>query len=406
MEVGNTLKKIEEEFPDNPESMRYFYDFFRNYYSFDKFQVPRKPVIGTMCVQVPDEIIYAAGALPMRICCGLSTCDQVGAEFMPSKSCPLVKATTGNLSANRNIFSKYLSAIVVPATCDQKRKSAETLEAMGYRVIVLEMPLAGAGELADHYWHESVKSLAGKLEKITGRKITSRELQKNIALVGRASVAFRELYELRKSHPPVIAGKDALVVNNAYFLDDIDRWTDAVTKLNRELAERKRSAATVTFRHAPRILFTGSPPVFPNLKIPLLLEQSGAVIVADEVCSSSRLLHETVTYDEPRLYDMIPAIADRYLKSCTCPCFTPNENRGRRLLAASREFHVDGVVYQAFSGCIPYEMEQKKINDLLADKGVPMLYVETDYSPEDQGQLSTRIEAFIESIKARNRKAC
>jgi hypothetical protein len=30
--------------------------------------------------------------------------------------------------------------------------------------------------------------------------------------------------------------------------------------------------------------------------------------------------------------------------------------------------------------------------------------VETDYSPEDQGQLSTRVEAFIESIKFRKRK--
>jgi benzoyl-CoA reductase/2-hydroxyglutaryl-CoA dehydratase subunit BcrC/BadD/HgdB len=33
-----------------------------------------------------------------------------------------------------------------------------------------------------------------------------------------------------------------------------------------------------------------------------------------------------------------------------------------------------------------------------------MLYVETDYSPDDMGQLSTRIEAFLESIKTRKRK--
>ena len=65
---------------------------------------------------------------------------------------------------------------------------------------------------------------------------------------------------------------------------------------------------------------------------------------------------------------------------------------------------VEGVVYQAFSGCMPYEMEQRFISDKLNEASIPMLYVETDYSPEDQGQLSTRIEAFIESIKARRKK--
>ena len=47
---------------------------------------------------------------------------------------------------------------------------------------------------------------------------------------------------------------------------------------------------------------------------------------------------------------------------------------------------------------------QKQISNSLDEIGIPMLYLETDYSTEDLGQLSTRIEAFIESIKARRRK--
>ena len=65
---------------------------------------------------------------------------------------------------------------------------------------------------------------------------------------------------------------------------------------------------------------------------------------------------------------------------------------------------MEGVVYQAFSGCLPYEMEQRAIGYKLNREGIPMLFVETDYSPEDQGQLSTRVEAFIESIKVKKRK--
>lgn len=62
------------------------------------------------------------------------------------------------------------------------------------------------------------------------------------------------------------------------------------------------------------------------------------------------------------------------------------------------------MVYQSFSGCQVYEMEQRTIAEAMAEHGVPMLYVETGYSPDDMGQLSTRVEAFIESIKSRGRR--
>ena len=123
-----------------------------------------------------------------------------------------------------------------------------------------------------------------------------------------------------------------------------------------------------------------------------------------ETCSSTRLLSDSVAYDEKGLNDMVPAIADRYLKPSTCPCLTPTSDRFRKLITMAREYAADGVIYQALSGCLPYEMEQKLVNQTLTEEGIPMLYIETDYSPEDMGQLSTRVEAFIESIKARNRK--
>jgi benzoyl-CoA reductase/2-hydroxyglutaryl-CoA dehydratase subunit BcrC/BadD/HgdB len=49
-------------------------------------------------------------------------------------------------------------------------------------------------------------------------------------------------------------------------------------------------------------------------------------------------------------------------------------------------------------------MEYRSIAAQLSAAGIPMLYIETDYSPDDKGQLSTRIEAFLESLKTRKRK--
>jgi benzoyl-CoA reductase/2-hydroxyglutaryl-CoA dehydratase subunit BcrC/BadD/HgdB len=403
MEAEETLRRIEE-FPDCPAAMGYFYDRFRTLFTDEPALPEAKKVIGTMCVQVPDELIYAAGAVPFRLCSGAFSYDQVGAEFLPAKSCPLVRATCGMLQVNESIWGDKLSAVVIATTCDQKKKAAERIGDLSYNVYTLEMPSSKESEAARFYWQESIKQFTLDLQQITGQKVTKKRVQQAIAKKTAATELYRKLFELRKAKPSPLFGKDMLLVTNAYFLGDLDGWMEAAQALLLEIEERKAQNFSAGNKNAPRILLTGSPPIFPNIKLPILIEQSGGIIVADEVCSSSRLLYDSVAYDEPNLNDMVPAIADRYLKPCICPCLTPNLDRQRKIIDMVNDFSVEGVIYQAFSGCMPYEMEQNQIARVLEKQGVPMLYVETDYSPEDQGQLSTRVEAFIESIKFRKRK--
>lgn len=404
MEATETLRQVVEEFPDNPQGMNYFYDLFRAEYCDGGVKKNGAMRIGMLCVQAPEELIRAAGAVPVRLCSGSHAFDQAGAEFMPAKACSLVKATLGMLSLRTAGGAERLDLVVNPTTCEQKKKAGELLEDFGYRVHHLEMPPAKDSEEARIYWQRSVKTFAAVLEETTGVRITKQRLAGAIRTTGSARFAYRRLHELAKWPRPLIRGKDMMLVANAYFFDDLDRWTAAVTTLADEVEQRRKKNLPGAGKHAPRILFTGSPPVFPNLKLPLLIEQAGGVIVVDEVCSSSRLLHDLVAYDEQALYDMVPAVADRVLKPCTCPVFLSSQDRVRRLLDLAASFGVDGVVYQAFAGCMPYALEQRSVGQALADANIPMLSVETDYGPDDQGQLSTRVEAFIESLRGKARK--
>lgn len=405
-EAETLLDRIQDDFPDNPQAMRYFYDLFRRVYCQGEPVKHEGTLVGTTCIHAPEELIYAFGATPVRLCNGSYHYDQIGADFMPAKSCPLVKATLGSLHAKAAVpDTKSLELIVNPTTCDQKTKASAMIEAMGYRVHDLELPPAKESEEARLYWQRSVRRLALRLRELTGRKLTRNNLRQAMARTARAQTAFRTLHQLRKSAPALFLGKDAFLVTNAYFFDDLDRWTAAVERLNAELQLRQMEGFQAAQKRAPRILFTGSPPIFPNLKLPLLIEEAGGVVVADETCSANRMLYDMTAVDEWLLNDMVDGLADRYLKPCTCPIFTRNDDRQRRLLQLAADFHVDGVVYQAFAGCQVYEMEYRSIADVLAAQGIPMLYVETDYSPDDMGQLSTRIEAFLESIKTRKRNA-
>jgi benzoyl-CoA reductase/2-hydroxyglutaryl-CoA dehydratase subunit BcrC/BadD/HgdB len=397
------LKEVVDDFPYNPESMYFFYDRMNAFLDAENTDLANKKVIATSCIFVPEEIIYALGAIPLRICNGAYSYDQIGAEFMPAKACPLVKSTIGQLHVNNFPMGAKPQLIVNPTSCDYKKKMPEVETASEIEFYTLELPATKETEASKSYWIQSIDAFIKKLEKTTGNKLTRKKLKEAINLVSQAQQQYRRLHTIRKQGP-VIWGKDVILLSNSYFFEDIRKWTEQLEKLNDELEVRVENKQYVVKENAPKILLTGSPSIFPNLKTPVLIEQMGGLIVADEFCSSNRLLYDTVAVDEWFLYDMIPALADRYLKPCTCPNLTPNTDRDRKLINTAKEFSADGVIYQAFAGCQLYEMESLRIAKKLEQEGIPMLYIETDYNPDDLGQLSTRIEAFLESLKAKKSK--
>jgi len=405
MEVRDMLERIRRSFPGSPDAMEYFYRRHQQHYGDSDGFGAGENIIGTMCLQVPEELILAAGAKPLRLCSGAHAYEQYGSEFMPAKSCSLIKATLGLLAIRKQSGLPMPQMIVIPTTCDQRRKSVDILRDMGIEAFPLEIPANKDSEESRYYWQNSIRTFAGKLQQLTGVKITTSGLKKAMLLIQDAREAYRRLQAMTMGgKSATLYGTQRFLVTNSYFFDDLESWTAAVNRLVEELNQRTAAGNSVGHRHTPRILFTGSPPIFPNLKLPLLIEESGGVIVADEVCSSSRILNDTVILEEDGLYDLIPAIADRYLKPCTCPTFVPNDDRKRKIRDQVGVHGVDGVVYLTVAGCMPYDMEQRGVGNFLSDLGVPMLAVESDYSPEDVGQLSTRVEAFIESLTARKRK--
>lgn len=402
MEAAAVLEKIKHDFKERPKAMDYFYDLYERVHCKHEPLHSDKAKVGTTCIQVPSEIIYALDAVPLRLCNGFYADDEIGSDFLPSKSCPLVKATIGQFASNN--FSDKPDIVISPTTCDQKAKSGAIIENMGFEVYDMEFPRTKESHESREYWRRSVRKFTKDLSENLNTKLSKKKLKDAIKKVGYAQHLYHKLNILRKNNNSPILGKDMFLVTNAFFFDKIDNWIEAVEALANECEQRVKDEISVASKRSPRIVYTGSPPIFPNLKIPLLIELSDAIIVADETCSSNRMFNDMVSVDEWFVNDMVDSIADRYLKGCTCPIFTKNEDRKRRILDLVRDYKADGVIYQAFAGCQVYEMEQKSVLEAMEKAGVPILYLETDYSPSHLGQLTTRIEAFVESLKNRKRR--
>jgi benzoyl-CoA reductase/2-hydroxyglutaryl-CoA dehydratase subunit BcrC/BadD/HgdB len=382
---------------DRPKAMAHFDRIFTTDERVKELQKQKKSgkkIIGTFCNMVPVELIYAAGAVPVRLCSGCNEAIKPGEERFPRDSCSLIKAAVGNAVLDQP-YVNLCDAIIIPATCDGKKKLGELLDEY-CPVWMMSLPQDRERKASKEHWLSEIRILKGRLEKLTKKSIERKMLEAAIKRVRARSDSLRRFLEIRKRSDS-ISGTDALIVVQAAFYDDLDRWTASVDKLCDELDRRPKNNSS----DKVRILLTGSPVIMPNFKIPRTIEHFDAVIAADETCSGTEYLYSPVEVDEWNMTDMMSAIAERYLMPSACPCFIKSEDRIDRLLELTDEYHIDGVIYHTQRLCLLFDVESGKVRKVMEKHAMPFLSINTDYSKEDIGQLRTRIEAFIEILQSR-----
>jgi benzoyl-CoA reductase/2-hydroxyglutaryl-CoA dehydratase subunit BcrC/BadD/HgdB len=358
-----------------------------------------KPTVGTYCVMVPQELIYAAGAQPVKLCSGNYTAFSVGDDLAPRDACPLVKAVAGFQQTGLMPVYRDCSMMVVPITCDCKKKIAGMLEG-SCELMTLHVPASREDDDIDEYVRELYELMA-RLEDVTGNTVTYETLAEGFRTVGRAQYELSEFIQLKKQTPYLIRGSHAMTALNAAAYMPAESWADAMRGLNAELRENVKAGKTVTQKQQPRILLTGSPIVFPNVKIPLLIEEMGGIVAGDETCMGERGMWDPAVITDDSFDGLMRALANRALRPCPCPTFADNTQRVYRLKQLIKDNQIQGVIYHVLRGCLVYDFEYKKLEDELGKLDIPVIRLESDYNEEDVEQLRIRIEAFIELIKLR-----
>jgi len=352
-------------------------------------------VVGTYCTYAPEELIMAANGISVGLCAGAEVAPEAAMEFLPGNLCPLIKSSLGFKLAGVCPYIESCDLLVGETTCDGKKKFYEILGDM-QPVHVMELPQK-KGDTDRDMWKAEVRALAARLEEVSGKKIDAASLKEAIKVANDKRRALQRLAELRKSDPPVISGRDALLITQIAFNDDPRRFTVKVNELCDELDKRVSQGKAIGGPARPRIMISGCPMALPNWKVPQVVETSGAVIVAEEMCTGARLYRNLVDETPSDLEGMLDAIADRYLE-IDCAVFTPNTERIDNILGLVDDYKVDAVLYHALTACDPYTIEAYKVQKALEKAGVPMLYVETDYG-DDSGQIATRVQALLEMVK-------
>ncbi len=385
---------------NRPDGMNYFNFVVSEIHGFRikelaDFKEKGGKVFGSFCVFVPDEIIFAGDAIGVGLCGGSDFWVPDGEKVLPRNTCPLIKASLGAKLGNTCPYFSLADVLVGETTCDGKKKAWEILGEYT-PMHVLDLPQYKK-EKDYNNWTDELNEFKDRVEKETGNKITKEKLEEGIKLINKKRKSLKRLYEFRKNDKLPISGKDALLITQIAFYDDPERFATKVNELCDELEERVKNEMNVFEEGTKRILITGTPMAVPNWKMHDLIETSGGAVVCEEICTGIKYFEKLVEEDLDTMEDQLKALTDRYLKT-KCACFTPNDGRIDDIVRLYKEYNADGVVYYSLPFCTTYAIEYKKVKDALEKEGIPVMFVESDYSNQDAGQLKTRLQAFFEML--------
>ena len=348
------------------------------------------PFVGAFCTYLPQEIPLAMGAAVVGLCSKTGETIPEAEMVLPRNLCPLIKASYGFAKTDKCPYFYFSDLIIGETTCDGKKKMYELLGQIK-PVHVMELPNSQS-PAALLLWKSEILRLKEKLESHFGVTITEDAIREAIKLKNRERQAIKAFYALQKQVPAPMDGMSLhQVLEGVQFKFDrekaIDELWALIDKIQRESDREK-------YRGRKRILVTGSPIGGVAAKTIQAIEEAGGQVVAMENCGGAKSVDELVDEENPDVYD---ALARRYL-NIGCSCMTPNPNRFKMLGELFEEYRVDAVVEIVLQACHTFAVEAYSVKKFATKRGIPYLGVETDYSTSDEGQLRTRMAAFMEML--------
>jgi bcr-type benzoyl-CoA reductase subunit C len=346
-------------------------------------------VVGYFCSYVPEEIMSAAGLLPVRIrATGSTGTDLADAYFRPT-SCSFARHCFD--TALRGGYD-FVDGIVWVNTCDVVRRLYDNWkeEINTPFLQILSLPKK-TGEKQVAWYREELGNLKEALEGHFGVEITDQRLWEAIRLQNETRGLQRKLYDLRKGDRPRITGAESLAVMIAGTSMPKESYNQALRELLDELGRCPEGEP-----YGARLMIEGS--MLDNPAYVKVIEDQGGVVVTDALCFGSRIMWKDV---DEKGGDPLEALA-RYHVGGRPSCariIGEHPQRAEYIREMIREFRVDAMVSQRLMFCDVSGFEQFMLGSDFKEDGIPHLKLDREYLLGGVGQMRTRVQAFLESIE-------
>lgn len=350
-------------------------------------QEGRRKIVGYFCSYTPEEIIYAAGAHPMRLF-GTGENIHLADAHLQSYCCSLVRgALEGALAGHL----EFLDGAVFPHTCDSIQRLSDIwrMNVKGPFHLDIVLPVKLDSESAKAYMADVLKKFRQDLEDKLAVKITDDALRDAVARFNRIRGCLGRLYGMKNENPGIISGSDLHAIVKASMIMDRDRLLELLPRMIEDLGKREAAAETA----ARRLVLAGGVCSHPDIY--RIIEEAGGTVVWDDLCTGSRYF-EGLTEEGK---DPIKALAERYISRPPCPAKHAGLfSRAEHLVRIAKEKRAEGVVFFLLKFCDPHAFDYPYLKEALDREGIPSTVVEVEDQLPSEGQLQTRFETFVQML--------
>jgi benzoyl-CoA reductase/2-hydroxyglutaryl-CoA dehydratase subunit BcrC/BadD/HgdB len=263
-------------------------------------------------------------------------------------------------------------------------------------VTFVDSPFKIEKHTVKHYANQLRVKVLDKLQEVYGIDTSDNALRKAVEEHNEICRLITEIGEYRKEENPRITGYEFHVLCVATYCCPKYLILDKLRETAEELKTREPDAKK---NYRAKIVVVGSEMDDPDFT--KLIEDSGALVVADRFCFGSMPGREEILLNDED--DVLTQIALHYMKTSQCPRYMSHEKVQERrdyVKELVDKYHADGVMYEQIKFCEYWGYERALASYVMSgDYGVPTAAVDRQYTASASGQLRTRVQAFVESLE-------
>ena len=309
-----------------------------------------KGAVGIMPVYCPEEIVHAAGYLPMGMWGTQKKTISKARTYWPPFACSIMQSITELMA--EGVYDN-LEAVIFSVPCDTLKCMSQKWQGKAPAIIFTHpQNRKDAYAVANVFCREEYAIVKEKLENILDVTITTKALQKSIDIMEKSkhTALLKELNEAIQAEPkPEFKGK--------------------------------------------RIIVTGI--MAEPYEVLDIFEENGFAIVADDLAQESRQFRE----DVPKDADPLMALAKAWNNFDGCSLATDEfKPKGRIIIDAVKKYGADAVIVCMMKFCDPEEFDYPILLQEFEPEGIRSLFIEIDQESTAFEQIKTRVQTFAEIL--------
>ncbi len=357
---------------------------------------PNRKVIGCIPMYFPEEILHAAGVLPVTLY-GSDEPITMGEHHLMNNACHQVRSTFDSLLKGKYDFLDGVAALHV---CDQVRFFLEVWQ--------LDHPFPFFHEMWRPYRLDNtnrpfltseLKRLISHLESFTGTEITIEAIRNSIGIYNESRYMMRKLNDIRRERPGIISASDMVCTVTSSML--IPR--EEHNQLLRELLSRIDNVLTPEDQRFKMVII-GHLCDAPDEGLLNLIENEGLSLIDDDFITGGRYYAVDVNPDG----DPIESFADYYMNMIPCTtyhyvdCWRGDSDKyspyADYTIDMLKKGQAAGIVILRAMYCDPFDMEFVLLRERLKEENIPFLALFIEKGSGSMEAVRTRVQAFVETL--------